>query len=84
MKLRRINLLRRQTESFEEKSRGKTRCGGSGRWRDIPKSDLSEQSGLRCGVFSSMNREKRRFKKASAETVRALARSLGCQMEDLL
>ena len=84
MKLRRINLLRRQTESFEEKSRGKTRCGGSGRWRDIPKRIFQSNRGLRCGVFSSMNREKRRFKKASAETVRALARSLGCQMEDLL
>lgn len=63
MKLRRINLLRRQTESFEEKSREKTRCGGSGRWRDIPKRIFQSNRGLRCGVFSSMNREKRRFKK---------------------
>lgn len=63
MKLQRINLLRRQTGSFEEKSREKTRCGGSGRWRDIPKRIFQSNRGLRCGVFSSMNREKRRFKK---------------------
>ena len=40
-----------------------TRCGGSGRWRDIPKRIFQSNRGLRCGVFSSMNREKRRFKK---------------------
>lgn len=77
-------MLRRQTESFEEKSREKTRCGGPEDGGDIPKRIFQSNRGLRCGVFSSMNREKRRFKKASGETVRALARSLGCQMEDLL
>ena len=48
---------------IRRKSREKTRCGGSGRWRDIPKRIFQSNRGLRCGVFSSMNREKRRFKK---------------------
>lgn len=48
---------------IRRKEQGKTRCGGSGRWRDIPKRIFQSNRGLRCGVFSSMNREKRRFKK---------------------
>ena len=43
---------------IRRKEQGKTRCGGSGRWRDIPKRIFQSNRGLRCGVFSSMNREK--------------------------
>ena len=56
-------MLRRQTESFEEKSRGKTRCGGSGRWRDIPKGSFRAIGGYAAEYSADMNREKRRFKK---------------------
>ncbi|MFR4579578.1 XRE family transcriptional regulator [Clostridium sp. OF13-4] len=46
--------------------------------------DLSEQSGVTLRSIQQYEQGKKKIQKASAETVRALARSLGCQMEDLL
>ena len=46
--------------------------------------DLSEQSGVTLRSIQQYEQGKKKIQNASAETVRALARSLGCQMEDLL
>lgn len=67
---------------IRRKEQGKTRCGGSGRWRDIPKGSF-RAIGVTLRSIQQYEQGKE-DSKASAETVRALARSLGCQMEDLL
>lgn len=51
---------------------------------DIPKRIFQSNRGLRCGVFSSMNREKRRFKKHPQKPCVRLHGHWDAQMEDLL
>lgn len=48
---------------IRRKEQGKNALRRIRKMADIPKRIFQSNRGLRCGVFSSMNREKRRFKK---------------------
>ena len=69
---------------IQKKEQGKNALKRFRKMAGYTQKELSEQSGVTLRSIQQYEQGKKKLQKASAETIQALARSLGCHMENLL
>ena len=69
---------------IQKKEQGKNALKRFRKMAGYTQKELSEQSGVTLRSIQQYEQGKKKLHKASAETIHALARSLGCHMENLL